>query len=242
MLRYDIAQRSVHESSKLSNAFLSIQTELLIKQVEKQGHNWQSIVNSHFPGRTALSARNQYTYACRRSSTLSQPSTPSSNISSRSPRPRNHHSSNGSGRTASSIRSRPLKETDMESEMDESDFDNYELSEEEDGDDWPLNYAPLHQDSANDNGQATTMDYFNVGSQNMPMMEMDTLRQFTTPNRTPQSVSLDQFFHGQSMPDMVDSQMYLPMASSDSLESQVERKIIPWTLLRIYTNTAGLIR
>lgn len=109
----------------------------------------------------------------------------------------------------------------MESEMDESDFDNYELSEDEDSDDWPLNYASLHHDPTSENGQAATMDYFNMGSQNMPMMEMDTLRPFTTANRTPQSISLDQFFPGQSMPDMVDPQMYLPIASSDSLEPQV---------------------
>ena len=113
----------------------------------------------------------------------------------------------------------------MESEMDESDFDNYELSEDEDCEDWPLNYAPVHHDpahdSANDNGQATMMDYFNISSQNMPMMEMDTLRSFTTPSRTPQSLSLDQIFTGQSIPDMVDPQMYLPMTSSGSLQPQV---------------------
>ena len=128
----------------------------------------------------------------------------------------------------------------MESEMDESDFDSYEMSEDEDGEDWPLNYAPVHHDSAhdsaNDNGQATMMDYFNIGSQNMPMMEMDTLRSFTTPSRTPQSLSLDQMFTGQSIPDMIDPQMYLPMTSSGSLQPQVERRYIPWTLLRIYTN------
>ena len=111
----------------------------------------------------------------------------------------------------------------MESEMDESDFDNYELSEDEDedGEDWPLKYVPLHHDSTNESGQATTMDYFDFDSHNMPMMEMDTLTSFTTPGRTPQSASLDQMFSGHSIPDMVDPQMYLPMSSSDNLEPQV---------------------
>ena len=42
------------------------------------GHNWKAIVDSYFPGRTALQARNQYNLICRRTGFDTQLSTPSS--------------------------------------------------------------------------------------------------------------------------------------------------------------------
>ena len=42
------------------------------------GHNWKAIVDSYFPGRTALQARNQYNLICRRAACDTQLSTPSS--------------------------------------------------------------------------------------------------------------------------------------------------------------------
>lgn len=42
------------------------------------GHNWKAIVESLFPGRTALQARNQYNLICRRTGINTQLSTPSS--------------------------------------------------------------------------------------------------------------------------------------------------------------------
>ena len=42
------------------------------------GHNWKAIVNSLFPGRTALQARNQYNLICRRTGIDTQQSTPGS--------------------------------------------------------------------------------------------------------------------------------------------------------------------
>ena len=41
------------------------------------GHNWKAIVESLFPGRTALQARNQYNLICRRTGFTTQLSTPS---------------------------------------------------------------------------------------------------------------------------------------------------------------------
>ncbi len=42
------------------------------------GHNWKTIVKNHFPGRTALQARNQYHQIGRRTGFDRQPSTPGS--------------------------------------------------------------------------------------------------------------------------------------------------------------------
>ena len=42
------------------------------------GHNWKAIVDSFFPGRTALQARNQYNLICRRTGSDTQLSTPGS--------------------------------------------------------------------------------------------------------------------------------------------------------------------
>ena len=39
------------------------------------GHNWKAIVDSYFPGRTALQARNQYNLICRRAAFDTQMST-----------------------------------------------------------------------------------------------------------------------------------------------------------------------
>ena len=51
------------------------------------GHNWKAIVTDHFPGRTALQARNQYNQFCRRTGHDTQPSTPDSIQNSATPLP-----------------------------------------------------------------------------------------------------------------------------------------------------------
>ena len=114
------------------------------------GHIWKTIVNNHFPGRTALQARNQYNQFCRRTGLETQASTPGSMQSlATSIAPDIHHSHSCTPRVKSK---RPLAHgsptaTELEDEEldddvsreDENDDDNNEDDDDDDDDtDWSL--------------------------------------------------------------------------------------------------------
>lgn len=97
------------------------------------GHNWKAIVSNHFPGRTALQARNQYNQFCRRTGFDTQPPTPCSMQSRATPVPTN---------------------TDTDLEHEESDY-NLSSGEENHGNDdhdadWPKSENCSQWDLANE--------------------------------------------------------------------------------------------
>ena len=119
------------------------------------GHNWKAIVSNHFPGRTALQARNQYNQFCRRTGFDTQPPTPCSMQSRATPVPTDRSLSHVSPiRTKS--RSSQLRKTptDTDLEHEESDY-NFSSGEEIHGDndddaDWPQSENCSQWDLANE--------------------------------------------------------------------------------------------
>lgn len=197
-----------------------MQTEALVRWVEKEGHNWQSIVNDHFPGRTALSARNQYNYMCRRPGTSSQPSTPSSDPSSGSSRHRTGSRVQARKAGIGSQRAR-LKETNVESDVGESDFDNYSLSDDDECEEWPMDFTTGPQDHANDDGYAVSPG-FALEPNTTPLMEMDIPGTITNPYGSSHYQSLGHLFPSQSIPGVEGHQMFLQTPSSEDVTTHVE--------------------
>lgn len=203
---------------------MKTQTEALLRLVEKQGHNWQSIVTNHFPGRTALSARNQYIYMWRRSGLRSQPPTPSSNQSSLSPQP-GDRSSLRSKKNGASPRTPASREPELESGIGDPDFDNYSLSDDDEGDDWPLNYTTLQHGYANSDSH-TASQGVGLGPQMTPFMDMDPLSPTVTLEGTSQYPSLDELFPGHRA--LGDTQMYMQTPPSEGATVVNRNPNSPW--------------
>lgn len=106
------------------------------------GHNWKAIVTNHFPGRTALQARNQYNQFCRRTGLDTQPSTPGSTESPATFLPMSRSLSHASpARTKSrrvDLRNMP-RDTDARYQGSDDDNPSSENDKEDDDDDedWP---------------------------------------------------------------------------------------------------------
>lgn len=106
------------------------------------GHNWKAIVNNHFPGRTALQARNQYNQFCRRTGLDTQPSTPGSTESPATFLPMSRALSHASpARTKSrraDLQNMPT-DTDLryEGSDDNPSSENDKDDDDEDDEDWP---------------------------------------------------------------------------------------------------------
>ena len=106
------------------------------------GHNWKAIVSNHFPGRTALQARNQYNKFCRRTGFDAQPPTPCSMQCPATPVPTDRALSHISP-TRTKSRSSQLRKTPTDTDLEHEESD-YNLSGEEeihvdddDDADWP---------------------------------------------------------------------------------------------------------
>ena len=119
------------------------------------GHNWKAIVDSNFPGRTALQARNQYNLICRRTAFDTRPSTPGSMQDLALPlpleRPLPHLKSSHDETVKPNLQGFP---TDTDLEYEEW---NNRSSEDEDEDDndndntgWPKSEGLSHWDPASE--------------------------------------------------------------------------------------------
>ncbi|KAL8827909.1 MAG: hypothetical protein Q9191_002898 [Dirinaria sp. TL-2023a] len=191
-------------------------TKTLLRCVEQQGHNWSSIVADHFPGRTALSARNQYNYMCRRPGVNRQSSTPSSLHSSNSSQARTRSStSTQSGRPSLSSSAQTSSETVPQSEGNESDYLNDSLSDDDDGDeDWPPENKSLPSSHVKEVEFNDLMES-SPGSPSMSTMDIDSFWPAASSNSLPQFPSLDQTFPNQATYTESDHQMFHNAPFSD---------------------------
>ena len=99
------------------------------------GHNWKAIVSNHFPGRTALQARNQYNQFSRRTGFDTQPPTPCSMQSRATPVPTNRFLSHVSP-TRTKSRSSQLRKTPTDTDLEHQEPDyNLSSGEENHGND-----------------------------------------------------------------------------------------------------------
>ncbi|KAL8881351.1 MAG: hypothetical protein Q9198_001434 [Flavoplaca austrocitrina] len=167
-------------------------TKILLRCVGQQGHNWKTIVAGHFPNRTALSARNQYNYICRRSGANSQSSTPSSNQSHSSSQPRTR-SNMQPVRLGFNYQRQSSNETNLGSDDEESDFNNDISSDEEGSEELMPNHKPLQGDYINLVNHAAS-----DGSQIEPLMELDPMYPTGSPHELPQYPSLDELLFDKS--------------------------------------------
>ena len=158
---------------------------------------------------------------CRRSGTSSQPSTPSSDPSSGSSRHRTRSHIQSPKANTGSRRPR-TKETNVESDMGESDFDNYSMSDEDECDEWPMDYATRQQDHATDDSHDVSAEFALGSSTAAPLMEMDLSDTITTPYGCSQYQSLNQLFPSQSIPGLTDNQLFLQTTSSEDVSTHVK--------------------
>ena len=97
----------------------------LLQCVERMGHKWKAIVEENFPGRTALSAKNQYTLMSRARRTKTSKLRPEPEKSS----PGSSKASSQGCRTRASPASTELESQDTVSEGMGSDWDDEYTSE-----------------------------------------------------------------------------------------------------------------
>ena len=117
------------------------------------GNNWKAIVDTNFPGRTALQARNQYNLICRRTAFDTRPSTPGSMQDLALPlpmeRPLPHFKPSHDESVKHSLQGLP---TDTDFDYEESNNRSSEDDDEDDNDNmgWPQSEGLSHWDPASE--------------------------------------------------------------------------------------------
>ncbi|KAL8786791.1 MAG: hypothetical protein Q9195_008049 [Heterodermia aff. obscurata] len=222
VLRFKSMDSNGRESPSMSGLGVAINvrsTKTLLRCVEQQGHNWKSIVADYFPGRTALSARNQYNYMCRRSGVNSQPSTPGSLPSTNSSLHKKR-SSEQSGRPSLSHSTQNSSETILESEEDQSDFMDDSSSDDDDEEDWQPNHLPSQSEPAKATDSAGPVG---LGPESPP--EMESLWPVAVSSGIPQYPSLDQMFPNQAAFTTSQQSPYLQSPFSDDFIAQTQASL-----------------
>ena len=160
----------------LTDLPLTVQEQLLIRCVEKIGHNWKAIVNDHFPGRTALQARNQYNQFRRRTGYGSQASTPCSIQSPSQSSTKNRSLSNVAPALHRSRRQQERSlsvDTDLEYEISDDGLSSEdEIDDDDDDRDWSQSQRRMQWDAANDASQMQAIQSLSKDFKT-PAMELD---------------------------------------------------------------------
>ncbi|KAL8766519.1 MAG: hypothetical protein Q9209_006735 [Squamulea sp. 1 TL-2023] len=227
----DVSPSSISPLTMIGRAFNGLglrsaesigQTKTLLRCVEQQGHNWKSIVATHFPTRTALSARNQYNYMCRRSGVNNQPSTPSSNQSNASSRPQTRSNMQPVG-VGVSYPTQPPGQMTMESDGELSDSDDDDFSSDAEGNDELMpNHTALHGDYVNHVSHVASAE-----SQIASLMEMDSLYTVSTSNELPQFPSVDRLPSANSAFAVEEPSTYLQLPSAEGFAAQIHSGLSP---------------
>ena len=129
------------------------------------------------------------------------------------------------GKASIDFRRQTPKEVDVESDMGESDYDNYSLSDDAENEEWPPNYASPQQDHANGDSHDALAE-FAVGSHTAPMMEMDTSGTMAKPQGTSQYPLLGQLFPCQPFTATEDHRMFMQTPSSEGVTTNVPKPYI----------------
>ncbi|KAL8939520.1 MAG: hypothetical protein Q9211_002705 [Gyalolechia sp. 1 TL-2023] len=214
--RFHMPRPRVVDGLGLRCADSTIQTQTLLRCVEQQGHNWKTIVADHFPNRTALSARNQYNYICRRSGANSRSSTPSSNQSHSSSRPRTR-SNMQPVMVAFNYQIRSSNGTNLGNDDDEESEFNDISSDDEGGEELMPNHRPLQGDYTNHVSHAASDQ-----SQIEPLMDMEPWYPAGNPHELPQYPSLDELFFENSTLAAGEGQTDLQFHPSEGIKDQVK--------------------
>lgn len=197
------------------------------------GHIWKTIVNNHFPGRTALQARNQYNQFCRRTGIETQASTPGSKQSLATPMSPDIFLSRSSPARAKS--KRPLAQssptdTDLEDEKLDDDLSREAENDDDDDDDdddtdWSLSGKfsqsnPANEASAMQARQNSSFQY------DMSPVEFETLTGPLPSDEMQPFPSFDNLFSDQSGFELGDGRVLEQTSSQPYAGSQV-RRVLP---------------
>lgn len=112
------------------------------------------------------------------------------------------------------------KEIDVESDVGESDFDSYSLSDDDEYEEWPMDYTIGQQENAADDSHAVSPG-FALEPNTAPLMEMDLSSTVTNPYGNLYYQSPDHLFPSHSIPGVESHQMFLQTPSSEDVTTHV---------------------